>query len=64
MNLVNFGLPPIKAEGEAAHPDIFDNVSDISDEQYLRQLQAYKDWVGDRAYKTDCSRPELLKKLK
>lgn len=61
---IGFGLPPICGEGMVAHPDSYDNVGDLSNERYLRQLQGYKDWAGDTVYKTMCSRPELLKKLK
>ena len=57
-------LVPLKAEGKAMHPDHWNNPSQVSDEQYLKQLQAYKDWRGDAVYKTACSRSELLKKLK
>ena len=59
-----FGLQSIHAEGKATHPDFYDNIGDASDEWYLRQLQAYKDWAGDNVYQTHCSRPELLEKLK
>ncbi len=59
-----FGLLAIAAEGEATHPDYYDNIGDASDEWYLRQLQAYKDWAGDNVYETYSSRPELLRKLK
>jgi len=37
------GLAPLKGEGAPVHPDEFDNESEMSDAQYLRQLQAYKD---------------------
>ncbi len=61
---MGFGRPSLKAEGKVAHPDIYDNVGDTSDEWYLRQLQGYKDWAGDDVYEVSCSRPELLKELK
>lgn len=60
----NFGLVDLRCEGMATHPDYWDNVDETSDEWYLRQLQAYKDWAGDHVYETYCSRPELLDKLK
>lgn len=63
--LCHFGLVSIKAEGMPAHPDIYDNADDMSDEQYYRQLKAYRDEVtGDSVYVTYCSRPKLLEKLK
>lgn len=62
--MVGFGLVPMKAEGKAMHPDHFNNASDLSDEQYLKQLQTYKDWAGNSVYEVMCSRPELLGKLK
>lgn len=58
------GFPPIKAEGEIAHPDIYDNSYEMPDEWYLRQLQGYKDWAGDIVYDTICTRPKMLKLLK
>ena len=65
-----FGLPALKVAGAPAHPDFWGvgcnpASGEISDEQYLKQLQAYKDEVaGDKVYKTMCSRPWLLKELK
>lgn len=65
-----FGLVPLKAEGRAAHPDGYgigwDNGDRFgSDEQYLKQLQAYADWHGVEATKQEqCSRTWLLDKLK
>jgi hypothetical protein len=69
-NPFGFGLVPVKAEGKAAHPDAygigFDNGHKFgSDEQYLRQLQAYSDWHGVEQTKQEmCSRPHLLSELK
>ena len=40
-------LTSIKAEGRPAHPDIFHNSDEMSDEYYLKQLQAYHDEVED-----------------
>lgn len=37
------GLAHLKGEGAPMHPDEFDNEDEMSDAQYLRQLQAYKD---------------------
>lgn len=59
-----FAFPDLRCEGKAVHPDFFNNSADMSEDYYLRQLQAYKDWAGDIVYKTMCSRPELLDKLK
>ncbi len=57
-----FGLAPLKKEGEACHPDTI-NIG--SDEQYLRQLQAYADWHGVATTRNEiCSRCYLLEKLK
>lgn len=38
-----FGLVTLRGEGAPIHPDDFSNEDEISDVQYLRQLQAYKD---------------------
>ena len=60
---LKFSYP--QAEGQASHPDFFDNVDELSDERYLRQLQAFADWIGVEETKTYyCSRPSLLRDLK
>jgi hypothetical protein len=59
-----FGLAHIKGEGAPAHPDDFDNENEMSDEQYLRQLQAYKDhYKLTVAALTGCVRDRLLPRL-
>ena len=59
---ITLGLMPLKAEGQAMHPDHLS--SDLTDDQYVVQLQAYKDWAGDNVYETSCVRDNLLKYLK
>lgn len=63
MEESHFGLAHIKREGGPGHPD--DVCGDlVSDEVYLRQLQAYKDaFPGSEDYKS-CVRDRLLKDLK
>ncbi len=59
-----FGMVGLKTEGAPAHPDYWGigcNPFTGTDEQYLRQLQAYADYHGiDEARKVDATRPELL----
>ncbi len=56
-----FGRAAIKAEGQPAHPDIYDNVGDFDDYWFLRQLRSYASWRGVEETKKDmCSRPKLL----
>jgi predicted glutamine amidotransferase len=70
MKADGFGLFPLKAEGMPAHPDGFGIGYDSgekfgSDDNYLKQLQAYADWKGyEDTMKTMCSRPHLLSLLK
>ena len=66
----DFGLLPMKEEGEACHPDAMGmcimgtGYLFLDDESYLKQLQAYAKWRGkELTKKTFCSRPHLLKKL-
>lgn len=60
-----FGLADLRAEGAPYHPDFFENQDDISDEWYLRQLQAYKDyWRLSINDVSGCVRNELLPRLK
>ena len=59
----DFGLAHLRREGAPMHPDDYHNESDMSDAQYLRQLQAYKDDnPGSDDYKS-CVRDHLLKDL-
>jgi len=52
-----FGMCHIKAEGHAIHPDD----AEMSNEFYLKQLQAYADWRGvDETVSEGCVRPALL----
>ena len=65
-----FGLVPLKAAGQAAHPDAYgigysNGHKFGSDEHYLKQLQAYANWHGIEPTKMEmCSRPHLLDLLK
>ncbi len=64
----DFGLANLKAEGKAMHPEdlllwTWEDEDDQTDEWYLRQLQAFKDWAGDTVYEMYCSRPHLLEEL-
>jgi len=64
-----FGLVPIKAEGKAAHPDVYGigfghGHKFGSDENYLKQLKAYAAWHGiEQTKKEMCERPHLLNQL-
>jgi hypothetical protein len=55
------GLARSKPEGTPMHPD--DMNSDLTDAQYLRQLQAYKDFHGERALQECIVRDRLIKDL-
>jgi hypothetical protein len=59
-----FGLVPLKMEGCPIHPDdlFFSNIG-LTDEQYLKQLQAYKDKSDPDVKQVACSRPYLLDQL-
>ena len=57
-SLDGFGMCNFKKEGCAIHPD--DTNANMSDETYLRQLQAYYDWSGEIG---TLSRPELKSRL-
>lgn len=64
-----FDLMALKKEGAPAHPDYWGigcnpAPESMSDDQYLKQLQAYKDEVDINAAKVVCSRPWLLEKLR
>ena len=65
----NFGLVPLKAEGQAAHPDAYgigysNGHKFGDDERYLRQLKHYAEWRGvEETKKEYCSRPHLLERL-
>mgnify|MGYP000371464992 FL=1 len=55
----SFGLQDLRAEGMPAHPDIYINASQMSDEWYRRQLEAYVAWSNHTdAFKT-CVRNRL-----
>jgi hypothetical protein len=58
---VTFGLARLKAEGAPVHPD--DSEADLTDEQYLRQLQLYKDFHGADSVDGSIVRDRLLKDL-
>ena len=64
-----FGMYPLKAEGAPCHPDYMGvgsgaDISHLSDEWYLKQLQAYSDFHGiEEAKQVGCTRPELLGRL-
>lgn len=53
-----YGFSP----GGATHPDLIED--EISDEEYTRRLQAYKDVTGLEIGELYCLRPELLSKLR
>lgn len=55
-------LTPIRAEGKPIHPDDLKAPLGMSDEQYLRQLQAYNDQIED-VRNLLCSRAHLLEKV-
>ena len=56
-------LTPLKAEGMPVHPDTF--CWNGTDEAYLLRLQAYADWRGiEETKRTECSKPEMLERLK
>jgi hypothetical protein len=60
-----FGLAHLKGEGAPMHPDDFENESEMSDAQYVRQLQAYKDHYESTIDDLKSSvRDRLLGKLK
>ena len=65
----NFGLSPLKAEGQAAHPDAYgigysNGHKFGDDENYLNQLRAYAEWRGiEETKRESCSRPHLLELL-
>jgi hypothetical protein len=60
-----FGLAFLRGEGMPIHPDELENQEAMTDAQYLRQLQAYKDAycmsIKDMRF---CARDRLLKDLK
>jgi hypothetical protein len=58
---VTFGLATLKAEGAPVHPDEIE--ADLTDEQYLRQLQRYKDCHGADSVNESIVRNYLLKDL-
>ncbi len=65
MTEKRFSLVSIKAEGKAAHPDIWDNVDETSNAWYYRQLKAYAIDVDPKNYMNVwCSRPEILEQIK
>jgi formate-dependent nitrite reductase cytochrome c552 subunit len=58
------GLAHVRREGSPMHPDDISNEEEMSDEQYLRQLQAYKDANSSSEDYKSCIRDYLLPRLK
>jgi len=62
MTDMEYSFAYVRMEGAAVHPD--DTDAGLTDEQFLKQLQAHKDALGEYDVRQVwCSRPELLKLL-
>lgn len=57
-----FGDARLKIEGCPIHPDDAD--ADMTDEQYMSQLNAYAEATGDEAAFNDCVRDDLVNRAK
>lgn len=60
----DFGMARTRPEGSPVHPDDLHSEEGLTDEQYRRQLQAYKDFHGESALQESIVRDRLMKDLK